>query len=499
MSTSRVGFAVARRTAGRATLSALVAITALATGSTGCDTLRARARAQKGVEKYRDGDIKGAATLFREAAEIDPTVPPIILNRGFTHLQLYQQNPRSKEGVEAANIAIASFKEYMKLPELTPEQLERARDYLLQTFVDARRYDDAVEYFKPQTERENPDLQALTILGNIAKSVGKTEDARKWVERRVKANPKDTDGFVTLATMDWDELCNDSQCRTAPDQRKGHLQMPPDKRWEKANHGIDLLKKAIELSPQAPSPVVYANLLLRERSYAAATDDFKRYELDTAVALGRLSMAMQKAAGAATAAPAPAAPTDGGSPPDLAPPDTIKSWKPSESVQAVQGINTAMPPACPVAPPVDPKARRAPPPPPAPTTVCIPSWYPGMLPPPGVPTAIVYPSTGAPAPVAPPPGAAAPAPAPAAAPAPAPAPAAPKAAPPAPAAPKAAAPAPAAPKAAAPAPAAPKAAAPAPAAPKPKAAPAPKAAETKPAQPNTPTPPKVVVDEDGEN
>ena len=41
-----------------------------------------------------------------------------------------------------------------------------------------------------------------------------------WLERRVKANPKDTDGYVSLAIMTWDELCNDSQCRTAMELRK---------------------------------------------------------------------------------------------------------------------------------------------------------------------------------------------------------------------------------------------------------------------------------------
>ena len=106
---------------------ALAALTlGSALGSTGCDTLRARARAQKGVDKYRNGDIKGAAQLFTEAAAIDPTVPPIIINRGYTHLALYQQFARTKEGQEAANIAVASFKQYMNMPDLKPDQRQTA-------------------------------------------------------------------------------------------------------------------------------------------------------------------------------------------------------------------------------------------------------------------------------------------------------------------------------------------------------------------------------------
>lgn len=469
-----------------------VAVAGLALGQVSCDTLRARARAQKGVEKYRDGDIKTAAELFRQAADIDPTVPPIILNRGFTHLQLYQQNPRSKEGAEAAELAIKSFKQYMEMPDLKPEQRQRARDYLLQTFVDARRYEDAVAYFDKQVNRENPDLEALTILGNIAKSVGKNDDARRWLVRRVEANPKDTDGFVALAITNWDELCADSQCRTPLEQRKGNLTKSPEWRFQKANEGIEFLKKAIALSPQAPTPVIYANLLLRERSYAAANDDFKRADLNQATGLVRLAMAMQKAATGAPAAPAPAANPDGGAPAE----PEIKVWQTSQSVEAVNSIDTKIPAACPPPPPPpDPKLLKKgkkPPEPPPLLAPCVPASYPGMPLPDGTVPPVPGTAPGA-VPAAP---AATPAPAPAATPAPAPA------ATPAPAAKPAPAPAPAPGPAAKPAAAAPPAPAPkpapAPAAPAPKpakaepkakapAAPAPAAA---PAIPPPPSPPR---------
>lgn len=419
-----------------------VAVAALGLGSTGCDTLRARARAQKGVEKYRDGEIAEAARLFKEAAAIDDTVPPIVLNLGFTHLQLYQQNPRSKDGAAAADLAVASFRKYMAMPGLKPEQTQRARDYLLQTFVDARRYEDAVEFFKPQVEREKPDLEALTILGNIAKSIGKATEARGWLERRVQANPKDTDGFVALAIMNWDDLCSDSQCRTPMDQRKGHLQKAPAWRFQKANEGLEFLKKAIQLSPQAPTPVTYANLLLRERSYAAASDDLKRGELSQATALMNLSIAMQKAAAGTPVAPPPSASPDGGTPGDPG----LKTWAMGQTVEALAAIDTNMPPACPVPPPPDPallKSKKPLPPPPPITVACVPEMFLGMAAPEGaaVPTAPAAPA-GAPAKAATPapaaPAPAAPAPKPAATP-----PAPSKPAPPKPAAakPKPAAPA----------------------------------------------------------
>ena len=352
-----------------------LALVALVAGSTGCDTLRARARAQKGVEKYRDGDIAEAARLFREAAEIDPTVPPIIINRGFTHLALYQLNPRSKEGQEAANLAVQSFRQYMDMPKLKPEQRQRARDYLLQTFVDAKKYDEAVDYFKPQVEREHPDIEALTILGNIAKSIGKLDACRGWLERRVKANPKDPDGYVSLAIMTWDELCADSQCRTALELRKNQLQMPYADRISKANHALDLIETARQLSPQAPTPVIYGNLLLRERSYAQPSDDLKRQDLEDAGKLLQLALAMQKAATQASAGkPADAAPADGKPAEAAKPGDAAKpaeAAKPGDAAKPAEAAKPAAPAkpaevAKPAEPPKPPELTK-PPVPPKPT------------------------------------------------------------------------------------------------------------------------------------
>ncbi len=362
-----------------------LALVALVASTTGCDTLRARARAQKGVEKYRDGEIAEAAKLFREAAEIDSTVPPIIINRGFTHLALYQLSPRTKEGQEAANIAVQSFRQYMEMPKLKPEQRQRARDYLLQTFVDAKKYDEAVDFFKPQVERDNPDVEALTILGNIAKSIGKLDACRMWLERRVKANPKDTDGYVSLAIMTWDELCADSQCRTAMELRRNQLQMPWADRIAKANQALDLIEFARQLSPQAPTPAIYGNLLLRERSYAQPNDELKRQDLEDAGKLLQLALAMQKAATQAAAAAAAnqagaaakpgdaAKPAEAGKPAEAAKPaepaKPAEAAKPAEPAKPVEPAKPAGAAASPPTSPTVPKALTAPVAPPTPAAV----------------------------------------------------------------------------------------------------------------------------------
>lgn len=320
----------------------LAAMASLALFASGCDTLKARSLAQDGVDKYRNGDVKGAADLFEQAARIEPDMPVIQINRGYTHLALFQLSPKSKEGAAAATTAVDAFKRYLNL-KVSAEQRSKARDYLLQTFSDAQKYDEAVEFFKPQVERTPPDLEALTILGNIAKSVGKMDAARSWLEKRIAANPKDADGYVALAIMDWDLLCADSSCRMPPD-KKLPPKMAPEERLNVANRGIDNVKKAADLAPNAPTPLTYWNLLLRERQYAyvPATIDpkdkqfqqkmdaeterinkLKTDDLTLAAELMTKAMAMQKAATGASAKPPeppkpgaePAKPPEPGKPP----------------------------------------------------------------------------------------------------------------------------------------------------------------------------------------
>jgi tetratricopeptide (TPR) repeat protein len=124
-------------------------------GAAGCDSLKARMQAQKAVELYHRGLIQEAAKEFESAERLDPYIPTIQLDLGFAQLAVYQANPRSQEGAEAAAKAITAFERYLSL---RPDE-DRARSYLVQTFVDTGHYDEAVQYFKPAVEQQPPDMK----------------------------------------------------------------------------------------------------------------------------------------------------------------------------------------------------------------------------------------------------------------------------------------------------------------------------------------------------
>jgi tetratricopeptide (TPR) repeat protein len=221
--------------------------------------------AQEGVALYHGGKVAQSAGRFEEAARLAPSIPTIQLNLGFANLALYQAAPKSAEGQKAAEAAIGAFSRYLAL---RPTE-ERARVFLLQTFVDTGRYDDAVAFFKPRTEATPPDLEALTLLGIIASKTGRFAEAKGWYERRIALEPTHFDARLALGILLWDRLHTRAELTgvarlAAADEALGHL------------------VAAIRSKPVAPNAWTYANLVYRERSLAATTDDAKRVDLEQA-------------------------------------------------------------------------------------------------------------------------------------------------------------------------------------------------------------------------
>lgn len=213
-----------------------------------------------------------------QAEQIDSSIPPIELDCGFAHLAVYQQDPRSATGQQAATRAIAAFERYLSL---RPDE-ERARVYLIQTFVDTGRYEDAVAFFRPQVEKQPPDPQALATLGIIANKTGRYDDARKWYEQRITVEPNNLEARLALGILMWDRL-------------QSHAEIAGADRIKLADEAIAQLGKAIEINPKAPTAHVYTNLVYRERAAGEPDDDAKQKDLEQARKFYQQGLALSKA------------------------------------------------------------------------------------------------------------------------------------------------------------------------------------------------------------
>jgi len=259
-------------------VAAFVVLGAFAVGSSGCDTIRARSRAQDGVRAYREGDVIAAAKSFEEAQKLDPTIPTVWLDLGFASLSVYQLAPHSPSGSIAGARAISAFERYLAL---RPGE-ERATAYLVQTFVDTSRYEDAEKFFSAAVEKKPPDTQALATLGTIASKIGRFEDAARWYQKRIDAEPESGDARLALAVLLWDRL-------------KTHPELAGAARVEAAGRALAALAEARRLQPNSPNPFLYTNLVYRERANANLNDDAKRADLELANAYFRIANGMGKA------------------------------------------------------------------------------------------------------------------------------------------------------------------------------------------------------------
>ena len=248
----------------------------------GCDTLKARMVASDAAKLYKDGKVEEAIAKYEEASKLDPNIATIQLNLGFANLAAYQNDPKGKQGDDAANKAVAAFEAYLKLK---PGD-ERGTQYLVQTFVDTSRYEAAVDFYKPQIDKKDPEV--FNTLGVIASKTGKFVEAKDWYSKRVDADPNNPDAKVALCVVIWDYLHN-------------HVEVVGDQRKSLADEGIKYCTAAIDQAPKAPNAYTYTNLLYRERSLADVTDDEKRPDLEKANEYFRKAMQLLKEAGAAGA------------------------------------------------------------------------------------------------------------------------------------------------------------------------------------------------------
>ena len=252
---------------------------ALAPLLVGCASLRARMIAQQGVDLYHKQDYAAAAAKFAEAEAFDPNIPAIQLNLGFANLSLYRMAPSSTAANAAATNAIHAFERYLKLK---PKD-ERAKVFLVQTFVDTGKYDDAVAFFKPATESVPPDAQASNTLAIIAAKTGRFNEAKGWYEKRIAAEPESAEARLSHGVLIWNYLHD-------------HTDETGEKRLELANQAIQTLGEAIKLSPQAPNAYTYTNLVYREKALGESNDDDKRVDFEEANKFYKLGLDRLKGA-----------------------------------------------------------------------------------------------------------------------------------------------------------------------------------------------------------
>ena len=216
--------------------------------TSGCEKLQSRDQMNKGVQSYKALKYADAAKHFQQAVQLDPT------NQ---NAQLYLATSYMTQWVPGVD---------------SPDN--------------KKNYDMAKQEFENILKKEPNNSLALASLASMAynsaasgtteQKTASLEEAKKWNQRRIEANPKESEAYYYLGVIDW------SQAFPAIQTVRVEQKMSPNdpgpikdlkvrqqlqgKYSAMIDEGIENLKKCLDLDKENEDAMSYMNLLLRKKA-----------------------------------------------------------------------------------------------------------------------------------------------------------------------------------------------------------------------------------------
>ena len=264
---------------------------------TGCNKIGARVELKKGNELYRNEQYTDALKQFQLGIRRDPDATFAWRSVGLTALALYRPGDESPKNTQYGKIATDAFEKYL----VDYPNDSKVRDYLVSTYVNSKRYNEALAYLDrraTEAPQDVPNLQQMKL--NILTQAGRLDDAWNFVRQHPEAAKPET--YYSLGVAAWDKSYHDSS-----------LDLPT--RTQLIDNGLEALNKALTMKPEYFEAMVYTNLLYREKAkiqtdanlraeYTAKADEFQQ----KALALRKKTMPAKPGAPAPATPAAPAAP-----------------------------------------------------------------------------------------------------------------------------------------------------------------------------------------------
>ena len=226
----------------------MCALCASVVSVTGCAKLKSRDQMNQGVQAYKNNHYAEAVRHFKEAVTLDPT----------------NQNA----------------------------QLYLATSYMIQWVPGAdapdnkKNYDMARQEFDEVLKKDPSNSLALASMASMAYNSASSgtpeqraaalEDARKWNQRRIEVDPKDSEPYYYLGVINWSQAY--PPIRDARVEAKMKTEDPgplkdtkvrdtlKEKYGKQIDDGIDNLKKCLALDKENEDAMSYLNLLLRTKA-----------------------------------------------------------------------------------------------------------------------------------------------------------------------------------------------------------------------------------------
>jgi len=217
---------------------------------TGCHKVQARAELKKGNALYANEEYREALQEFQKGLELDPGVTFAWRSVGLTALALFKPGDESPENKQFADTAIDAFQKYLAD---YPDD-DKVRDYLLSTFVNTKRYDDALTAIdKMAAQAQTPEARTKLEGSKVSLLVQADRLDDAWKVAQAYNGPDKPELLYTVGQAYWNESFHATP-ETDPAERA---------RW--ADTGMTALDEALRLKPEYFEAMVYKNLLYREK------------------------------------------------------------------------------------------------------------------------------------------------------------------------------------------------------------------------------------------
>jgi tetratricopeptide (TPR) repeat protein len=208
---------------------ALLAILALA--STGCAKLQARDNLNKGVRAFRDAHYDNAVKYFQQAVQLDPELTTAEIYLATAYAQQFVPGSREEESRKNADMAIQTFEKVL--------------------------------------QRDPQNVNAIAGLANIYQNLGQ-EDTKNLTKshdyymKYASLDSKNPIPFYAIGSLDW--LIVYDKNNPPPVEEQAKL----------IDEGLEYLDKALALNPDYDDAMTYKNLLYREKSRIATSEEEKK-------------------------------------------------------------------------------------------------------------------------------------------------------------------------------------------------------------------------------
>jgi tetratricopeptide (TPR) repeat protein len=242
----------------------------------GCTKLQSRDELNHGVQSYKNMHYADAVNHFKKAVELDPTNQSAELYLATSYMVQWVPGSDSQENVRNYDAARKTFQEVLE---------KHPNNDLALASMASMAYNNATQ-------------------GTPEQKKAALEEAKKWNERRIEANPKDAEAYYYLGVIAW------SQAYPAIMSARVGLHMPGDQigpikdpkvrkqlqdQWSKViDDGLANLHKALDIDKENEDAMSYVNLLLRRKADLEETPEAAKADLAQAEDWSNKSLDMKR-------------------------------------------------------------------------------------------------------------------------------------------------------------------------------------------------------------